>query len=314
MTINTEKTQEHEREVAGTMPMIIAKKASPPWVTFLMIGICVAIFIGFLVVDDSDSWETHARFGHLPEGAIWDGAYWALITSAFVHVAIWHLGFNMYWLWVLGRRLELEIGSLCYFAFVLPAAFVGSSFQLAASDNTGIGASGIVYAIFGFMWLTRQRYHRFQEVLDAHTIQIFVGWLFGGIVVTWMQIGNIGNAAHISGLLFGAIVAGTFVLSYKRGLFRAALAILLVLSFVPLFFCHWSISWWSHSTYKAHVAGRYDVALAGYSYIIERSPDNAWAYESRSMVNESLGNREQAEADFQRACELDPSIRGGIRE
>jgi GlpG protein len=129
-----------------------------------------------------------------------------------------------------------------------------------------------------------------------------------------LKLAPFGNAAHISGILFGAILAGTFVLSYKRVFFRAALAILLVLSFVPLFYCPWSISWWSHATYKEHVAGRYDVALAGYSYIIEQSPDNAWAYESRSMVNESLGNREQAEADFQRACELDPSIRGKIRE
>ncbi len=32
--------------------------------------------------------------------------YWALITSVFVHFALWHVAFNVYWLWVLGSQLR----------------------------------------------------------------------------------------------------------------------------------------------------------------------------------------------------------------
>src|SRR5438105_15702725 len=99
---------------------------------------------------------------------------------------------NAYLLWLLGSRLERAIGSLPFLGFFLVAACVSSSFQLAVSDSTGIGASGVVYAIFGFMWPTRHRYPRFNEVLDARTIQIFVIWLVGCVVATYLKVWNVG--------------------------------------------------------------------------------------------------------------------------
>jgi membrane associated rhomboid family serine protease len=74
----------------------------------------------------------------LPAIAIWDGAYWGVLRGVFVHLALWHLAFNMYWLWVLGSRLELAIGHIWFLVFFLTAGFVSSSFQLAVSDSTGI--------------------------------------------------------------------------------------------------------------------------------------------------------------------------------
>ena len=40
------------------------------------------------------------------------GAYWRLLTSAFLHVEIWHLAINMFSLWVLGPPLERLLGRL----------------------------------------------------------------------------------------------------------------------------------------------------------------------------------------------------------
>src|SRR5690242_9171619 len=114
------------------------------------------------------------------------------------------LGVNMYWLWVLGTRMERAIGSTRFLAFVVASAFVGSCVQLAVSDTTGIGASGIVYAIFGFMWISRQQFPQFNEVLNQQTIKLFVLWLFGCLAATYLDIWNVGNGAHFAGLLFGA--------------------------------------------------------------------------------------------------------------
>ena len=41
------------------------------------------------------------------------------MTSTFSHVAIWHLGFNMLALWVLGPQLELAIGRTRFIALYL---------------------------------------------------------------------------------------------------------------------------------------------------------------------------------------------------
>jgi GlpG protein len=180
-----------------------------------------------------------------------------------MHFELWHVAFNVYWLWVLGSRFEQAIGSLSFLAFFIVSAFVSSAYQLSVSDSTGIGASGVVYAIFGFMWLTRHRYPHFNEVLDARTIQLFVVWLIGCAVATYLDIWIVGNAAHISGLLFGSAVAAAFVLRYKTRLMSAGLIVLVVCSIVPLYWCPWSVTWLSTKAYSAHTSAQCTVAFCG---------------------------------------------------
>ena len=158
------------------------------------------------------------------------------------------------------------------------------------------------------MWSSRHRYPSFNEVLDARTIQIFVVWLVGCVVATYLKVWDVGNAAHISGLLFGGAVAGAFILRFKPRLVLAGLVALVVLSIIPLFWCPWSVTWLSHKAYNAHAGERYDVALDRYTQVIQIDPDNAWAYLNRSFVYQALGQPEKAQADLQRAREIDPSI------
>jgi GlpG protein len=279
-----------------------------PWATLLSVIACIGIFAGLAAQNDYESPEALSKFGYLPADSIWNGGYWALVTSTFVHFEIWHLAFNVYWLWVLGGQLERAIGSLRFLAFFLVAAFVSSSFELAMSDGTGIGASGVVYAIFGFMWPARHRYPSFNTVLDTRTIQIFVFWLVGCVIATYLKIWEVGNAAHISGLLFGGGVAGAFVLRFLPRLVRVGLVSMVALSVVPLFWCPWSVAWLSHKAYTAHVAERYSVALDWYTRVIQMDPKSAWAYLNRSTVYQALGRPEKAQADLMRAREIDPSI------
>ncbi len=158
------------------------------------------------------------------------------------------------------------------------------------------------------MWPTRHRYSNFKEVLDARTIQIFVIWLVGCVVATYLKVWEVGNAAHISGLLFGGGVAGAFVLRFKSRLVLLGLVSLVVLSIIPLFWCPWSVTWLSHKAYNAHAAEQYNVALDRYTQIIQIDPDDAWAYLNRSFVYQALGQSEKAQADLQKARAIDPSI------
>ena len=297
-----------DSNVDATSTDAAREATTQPWVSRLSIIACIGIFLGPAGQNDYESWDSISQFGYLPADSIWNGAYWALISSAFVHFALWHVVFNVYWLWVLGSRLERAVGSLPFLGFFVLSAFVSSSFQLAVSDSTGIGASGVVYAIFGFMWPSRRRYSQFNEVLDARTIHIFVIWLIGCAVATYLKVWEVGNAAHISGLLFGGAVAGSFVLRYKPRLMLAGLAALAVFSIIPLFWCPWSVTWLSHKAYDAHAAERYDAALDRYTHIIQIDPDNAWAYLNRSGVYQAPGDSEKAQADFQKARDIDPSI------
>lgn len=279
-----------------------------PVVTILAIISCVAVYLGLLAQDDYENWETLARFGYAPADSIWSGSYWSLLSSVFVHFGLWHLGFNAYWLWFLGKRLEQALGSMRYLAFFIGAGWVSSAFQLAISDTTGIGASGVVYAMFGFMGLSRRRFPAFGEVLDNRTVHIFILWLIACVVTTQLKIWEVGNAAHVSGLVFGAVVATAFVLHTAPRLMKAGLLALMALSIVPLFWAPWSVTWLSHQAFERHAGGEFEKALDLYSRVIDAEPRNSWAYLNRSMVHEELGQADKAEADFNTACQLDPSI------
>lgn len=279
-----------------------------PWITVTAIVACIGVYLCHAVENDHGSWEVLLKFGILPAESIRRGRYWPLITNVFVHFELWHVAFNVYWLWKLGSCLEKAIGSLPYLGFFLASAFVSSSFQLAMSDGIGIGASGVVYAIFGFMRPTRLRYTQFNQVLDSQTIQLFVGWMIFCVVAEVLQFWKVGNAAHISGFLFGGAVAGSFVLNNRPRLMLAGMSLLVVLSIIPLFWCPWSISWLSHRAYNAHAAEHYETALKWYTQIIQLDPQNAWAYRNRSGVYGALGESDKAAADLERVHQLEQLV------
>ena len=52
------------------------------------------------------------------------------MTSAFTHVEIWHIGFNMLALWFLGPQLEMAVGRARFLALYLLSGLAGSAMVL----------------------------------------------------------------------------------------------------------------------------------------------------------------------------------------
>jgi membrane associated rhomboid family serine protease len=273
---------------AQATPIRSARRPVPA-ITLLLCGICVAVFIGLMARGDDRSWDTLAVWGYVPADRIWGGAYWSLISSAFVHLALWHLAFNIYWLWVLGGAVERVIGPLSYLAFVLVAALVSSSLQLAVSGSTGHGASGIVYAMFGLIWAARKSVPALAESLGRNT-GLFWTWLIGCIVVTHLGIAAVGNGAHVGGLVFGLLTAHWLVLKtpYRR-VALGATALLVSLCLVTLFWSPWSWSWVGYKAYRAHAAGDYKAAIAGYRRSMTLGAPREWALENLVLVYQAMG-------------------------
>ncbi|MFN7874764.1 MAG: rhomboid family intramembrane serine protease [Pirellula sp.] len=291
-------------------PIIPARPESirSTWATSIACLTCIGIFIGINSVENVGSWDTLSKFGHLSPNTIWSGHWWGLVTTAFVHMELWHVAFNVYWGWALGSRMERSVGTAPYLAFFIASAFVSSAFQLAVSDTTGIGASGVVYAMFGFMWTTRGRYALFGEVLSNTTILLFIVWLFFCVATTMAEILVVGNAAHFSGLFFGGCVGMTVVSRTYRRLAFAVTSFILLLSVAILFWCPWSVTWSSIHAYDAQIAGRYSEAIDHYTRIIRLDPKNSWAFQNRSSAYLALGENEKAQEDMAKAIEIDSMI------
>lgn len=81
------------------------------------------------------------------------GQVWRLLTYAFLHDGIWHIFWNMLFLWWFGRELEDLYGSLEFLTFYLTAALVGGVVYVLGAFGPGdqqaacLGASGAVTAV-----------------------------------------------------------------------------------------------------------------------------------------------------------------------
>ncbi len=133
-------------------------------------------------------------------GGVATGEYYRLLTSAFLHADLFHIGFNMYALFIVGAMLEEQLGRIRFIGLYLISALGGSvlSYQFASLAQVSIGASGAVFGLFGAYFVIARRLRR-------DTSQI--GMLIVINLVIGQVIPKIDNRAHVGGLVVGALLA-----------------------------------------------------------------------------------------------------------
>ncbi|MGH7137432.1 MAG: rhomboid family intramembrane serine protease, partial [Pirellulales bacterium] len=162
----------------------------------------------------------------------WHGEFWRPFSSALPHVDVIHLVFNLYWLAVFGSRVELVFGSLTTALWLL--LFAGGS-MMADYDlaDGGVGLSGVGYGLFGFVWVLSERDFRFHDAMRPQIAQLFVGWFFLCVALTYMDVWHVANVAHGAGAAFGALAG--LVMSPSEGYQRPAAAATLFATVIAVF-------------------------------------------------------------------------------
>ena len=128
-----------------------------------------------------------------------------------------HLLFNMMLIFTLGPLMERGIGIFKTVLFFVVTGFVSSSISGSVSGITGIGMSGIVYALAGFMWTAWPRWTGFLERFSGKTIKLLIFWQLICFIMTWTGAYNFANAAHISGMIYGALIGQWACKGNKHG-------------------------------------------------------------------------------------------------
>ena len=284
-----------------------APRLSSTPATVVACAVAIIVFVGISALGPDPSWSQVSRWGYVPAEQIWDGAYWGLISSAFVHFQLWHLAFNLYWLWRFGRPLERWAGTLKWLAFVLCAAMVSSTAQLLITDDTGVGASGIVYALFGLLWRGRHTIPEAGTVLDKNTVVLFFVWLVGAAVATQLDAVNIGNAAHAAGLLFGIVVAEWRVRRVHPKMAAAGTMVLGALALIGMRANPWSRRWLEHVAVRTHRAHAYDAAAWAYERGLARGSDSTWAFHNLVLSYQGLDDTTRRDAAMSTLRRLNPA-------
>jgi membrane associated rhomboid family serine protease len=185
--------------------------AQGPFVTFVLIGINVGVFMLQLVmgsgigVDQGWIYENGVLFGPL----VAEGEWWRLVTSAFLHGNILHLGMNMLVLWLIGPPLEDYLGHSRYALLYLVSGLAGAAGALVWSPlSPVVGASGAIWGIMGAAL-----------ILEWRKIYVFGGQAMGLVVfnlVFTFLIPGISIGGHIGGLVGGGLVALAFMYLRRR--------------------------------------------------------------------------------------------------
>jgi GlpG protein len=142
---------------------------------------------------DEISWQEG-----LPE--VMRGEVWRLLTPMFIHFGIIHLVFNLFWLSDLGSMIEIRRGTRVL-AMLVPALAVASNLaQYVASGPLFGGMSGVVYGLFGYIWI-RGRFDPGSGLVAVRpTVVIMLVWL---VLCMTGFVGPVANTAHVVGLVLG---------------------------------------------------------------------------------------------------------------
>jgi len=140
----------------------------------------------------------HPLLGWLPE--VRNGEVWRLLTPVFLHFGIWHIFFNMMWLFHLGSMIEARSGSLLLALQVIGIGLLSNVAQYFMGVSYFGGMSGVVYGLFGYVWVRSKLQPSSGYFMDRTNLILMIVWLF--LCMTG-AVGRVANTAHVSGLLIG---------------------------------------------------------------------------------------------------------------
>jgi len=134
----------------------------------------------------------------LPE--IMRGEVWRLFTPMFIHFGLMHLLFNMFWLWDLGGMIEGRQRTLTLVLLVPVLAAASNMAQYAVAGPLFGGMSGVVYGLFGYVWIRGRLDVNSGLFASRQAITVMLVWFvlcFTGL------LGPVANTAHAAGLAAG---------------------------------------------------------------------------------------------------------------
>jgi membrane associated rhomboid family serine protease len=166
----------------------------PTLVTYSLIAINIVVYLWTL-----SSTKNEAELALFKPSLEFNGEYYRLLTSGFLHFSIFHIGMNMLLLYQLGQLLEPAIGRVRFTLVYFAALLAGSLGALLV--NPLVPSGGASGAVFGLMTAAAVGLHR----RGVNVFQTGIGTTLILNLVLTFTIRNISIGAHVGGAIAGAI-------------------------------------------------------------------------------------------------------------
>ena len=120
-----------------------------PTVTYSIMGITIAVFALQMISEYLFGADLPAAYGMKVNELIAEGQFWRFFTPMLLHGSIMHIGFNMYALYLFGRRLERYFGHGRFLILYLIGGFAGNVISMMFTESPSLGASTAIFGLLG---------------------------------------------------------------------------------------------------------------------------------------------------------------------
>ena len=198
--------------------------SSRPVVTYILIGLCVLIF---LIQLSSQSYKTGQLFysyglipsvlmghNHLPMDLYAVPGYVTIFTSMFMHGGFMHLIGNMLYMWIFADNIEDNLGPIKFLIFYLLAGIGAAMTQVLIDTHSQIpmvGASGAIGGVLGAYLINHPNarvlvlipFGFFSQLIKIRAVYVLGFWFILQFISSG---GGVAYAAHIGGFVSGMIL------------------------------------------------------------------------------------------------------------
>jgi membrane associated rhomboid family serine protease len=310
-------------EVAEGVPARDAEERSPerrifrPWATYGLIALNVLVYVLMTATGASAMKPTPfqllrwgADFGPLTLA----GQPWRMLSSAFVHIGLFHILLNMISLLFLGSLAEAIYKRTAYlFIYVLSGAVASLASLSAYPITVSAGASGAIFGVCGAL-IAAFKMGRLQlppAVVKRELTTLFV---FTGLSLLQGAVRpGLNNAAHVGGLAAGSLMGIIVAVAIRRRRdYRRARNFAITLMIVIVVGGYFAVRELRAFTIdmaegrEALASGRFPDARERLEDATRRRPNDAIAFAYLGTAYTRLGDMPRAESAFRRSVELNP--------
>ncbi|MDD4661941.1 MAG: rhomboid family intramembrane serine protease [Candidatus Pacebacteria bacterium] len=177
----------------------VRKSKKTPYITISLIIINVVLFSVF-----KDS--LISLYGFIPG----EFSFFHILTAMFLHTSIFHLLFNMWFLWIFGDNVEGKIGHLKFLFFYLFSGIMAALIYSLFGENLSIpvvGASGAISGVLGayLILFPKNKLRVFPNFTFPSFLYIIL-WFLLQLLFVYLGEGGIAYIGHISGFITGLIL------------------------------------------------------------------------------------------------------------
>ena len=191
-----------------------------PLVTACIVALNAGVFT--LELTNGDPFIAH--WSVIPSDIV-SGHHWStILTAMFMHGSWSHIIGNMLFFWAFGPELEDSMGAPRYLVFYLLGGIVATLAQVATTPTAPVpvlGASGAISAVMGAFLVTYPRdrirsillilvFVRITYIPAALLIGVWFVTQFLSLGAVTTDAGGVAYAAHVGGVIFGAVTARLF--------------------------------------------------------------------------------------------------------